>query len=61
MGPYCRFCDRRCFVLRALADGRHILLATCPDGMEHDRRKCGQDYTTATNPLAGADQGGTGG
>lgn len=52
-GPYCRFCSHRCFVDRVLADGRPMLLATCPAGMEHDRRECGQDHTTARNPYAG--------
>lgn len=53
MGPYCRYCDQRCFVHRVLADGRPMLLATCPDGMAHDRAACGQDHTTAINPHAG--------
>lgn len=52
MGPYCKFCDRRCFVLRVLNDKRTMLLATCQIGMEHDRQKCGQDHTTAHNPAA---------
>lgn len=51
MGPYCRYCDRRCFLER-IVDGRTILLATCEAGMEHDRQSCGQDHTTATNPYA---------
>ena len=50
MGPYCKFCDRRCFLLRVLTDGRSMLLATCPEGMKHDRESCGQDHTTAFNP-----------
>ncbi|MFG3710994.1 hypothetical protein [Micromonospora sp. NPDC047730] len=50
MGSYCRFCDRRCFVLRVLRDGRSMALATCARGMAHDRQKCGQDHTTALNP-----------
>lgn len=50
MGPYCKFCDRRCFVPRVLSDGRSMILATCQGGMEHDRAACGQDHTTAQNP-----------
>lgn len=52
MGPYCKFCDMRCFVLRVLDDGRSMLLATCSMGMEHDRKAVGQDHTTAFNPAA---------
>lgn len=51
MGPYCRYCDQRCFVLRALPDG-HLLMATCPAGMAHDRAVTGHDHTTAVNPAA---------
>lgn len=51
MGPYCKFCDRRCFVNRVLGDGRSMLLATCAAGMDHDRWAVGQDHTTALNPI----------
>ncbi|HET8643102.1 MAG TPA: hypothetical protein VFM37_14295 [Pseudonocardiaceae bacterium] len=50
MGPYCQFCDQRCFVERVLRDGRPMLLATCPEGMAHDRAVCEQDAATAINP-----------
>ena len=56
MGPYCKFCDQRCFVERIIpADGlvyagQTILMATCPDGMSHDKKVCGHDQTTAINP-----------
>ena len=50
MGPYCTYCDRRCFVERVLHDGRPMLLATCPAGRAHDRASCGQDHMTAVNP-----------
>jgi hypothetical protein len=59
MGAYCRFCDRRCFVLRTLpADatsyaGQTICLATCERGAAHDRETSGYDHTTAANPAAG--------
>lgn len=53
MGPYCSFCDRRCFVERELPSGRRLLMATCKAGMEWDRQHTGgYDHTTATNPLA---------
>lgn len=51
MGPYCKFCDRRCFVLRVLRDARSMLLATCARGMEHDRQEIGEDHTTTLNPV----------
>lgn len=50
MGPYCRYCDRRCFLLRVLANGREVLLATCEGGMAHDLASCGQTHLTALNP-----------
>jgi hypothetical protein len=51
MGPYCRYCDNRCFVYRVLPDGRGMLLATCGRGMAHDREQLGGlDHTNTTNP-----------
>lgn len=49
MGPYCKFCDRRCFVpVPATAPawvlqayGRFSLAATCPRGKEFDREQVG--------------------
>lgn len=52
MGPYCQFCDNRCFVLRRLKDGREMLLATCGPGMAQDRKLLGEDADTALNPYA---------
>lgn len=56
-GSYCRYCNRRCFVLRRLpADARgqfagmDVHLATCQAGREHDLRTTGYDATTALNP-----------
>jgi hypothetical protein len=49
VGPYCRYCDHRCFVERIVND-RVVLLATCARGREHDREAIGQDHTTALNP-----------
>ncbi|MBF9135157.1 hypothetical protein I0C86_40475 [Plantactinospora sp. S1510] len=55
MGPYCQFCDQRCFLPRVLRDARLVLLATCAQGMERDRAKAGQDHTTALNPVTDRD------
>jgi hypothetical protein len=56
MGPYCKFCDHRCFVQRVIPDGpdagTHLILATCAAGMAHDRQMTGHDHTSAINPLA---------
>lgn len=52
MGAYCRYCNRRCFLLRTLPDGRTICLATCPSGMAHDRSVIGgHDHRTTRNPV----------
>lgn len=54
MGPYCKYCDNRCFVLRKVPDGRTILLATCAQGMTHDRSTlAGHDHRTTINPTTG--------
>lgn len=54
-GAYCKFCARRCFVLRVIPDGPEKgwsgHLATCHSGMELDREKTGHDHTTAVNPI----------
>ncbi len=52
MGSYCKFCGRRCFVLRTLADNETLCLATCPRGMAHDMAVVGQNHTSAHNPYA---------
>jgi hypothetical protein len=53
MGPYCQFCDFRCFVERRLPFTTDtFLMATCQRGMAHDRAKTGHDHTTAINPAA---------
>lgn len=54
MGPYCNFCDMRCFVPRILRDGRSMILATCTAGMRHDHEATGEDHTTALNPATTA-------
>jgi glutathione S-transferase len=60
MGPYCKFCDRRCFVERYLTNGpnrivqRWLLfnMATCQAGMAYDQSITGQTHRTAINPVA---------
>lgn len=49
-GSYCRYCNHRCFVLRILPDGTQLHMATCAQGMEHDRTVTGHEHTTARNP-----------
>jgi hypothetical protein len=58
MGPYCKFCDRRCFVDRVMPydatwrPGEAVILATCPRGMEHSRETTGgYDAEKAINPF----------
>lgn len=51
MGPYCRYCNRRCFLQRVLLTGKSILLATCPAGMNHDLAATGETHETAVNPI----------
>lgn len=51
MGPYCKFCDFRCFVIRVLPDGTTRMMGTCLRGMEFDRRACGLDHIAAINPV----------
>lgn len=51
-GPYCRFCDRRCFVYRILPDRSWAgMMATCAEGMAYDRGALRHDHTTAVNPV----------
>jgi hypothetical protein len=53
-GAYCKFCGHRCFVYRVIPDGPQEgwagHLATCAQGMAHDRAQTGHDHTTAANP-----------
>jgi len=43
MGPYCKFCDQRCFMHHDYADpnGKYWILATCPEGQRYDKDKLG--------------------
>lgn len=54
-GAYCKFCQRRCFVLRVIPDGPQKgwtgHLATCRDGMAHDLGETGHTHLTAVNPI----------
>lgn len=56
MGPYCRYCQHRCFVLRVMPEdatfmpGKQVLLATCSKGMEYDLTTSGYTHKTAINP-----------
>lgn len=59
MGPYCRFCDRRCFChlpagtppeARA-AIGSATILATCPAGQAFELEKCGWNISTITDAI----------
>ncbi|MFE2995045.1 hypothetical protein ACFXG4_08540 [Nocardia sp. NPDC059246] len=45
MGPYCRYCDMRCFVHDPKGSG--FILATCDKGMANDRAKLGYDINQA--------------
>jgi len=42
MGPYCNYCDHRCFVDDPNRSG--YILATCLQGMEHDKRHLGYSW-----------------
>jgi hypothetical protein len=57
MGPYCKFCNQRCFthmpdttpphILKAYRDGMGggiPIIATCPSGMQFERDKFGYCY-----------------
>lgn len=63
MGPYCRYCGRRCFVVRVLPDdangtwaGRSLAMATCADGMNHDRFATGYTHEDGRNPIVQTEQ-----
>ncbi|UXE03838.1 ADP-ribosylglycohydrolase [Gordonia phage ObLaDi] len=46
MGPYCTYCDHRCFVPNPIGGQRATILATCQAGKDHDRRSLGYDIDT---------------
>lgn len=55
MGPYCKFCDRRCFVHITYDWPEHIIkaygtstiAATCPGGQKFEKQKTGYCYDDA--------------
>jgi hypothetical protein len=53
-GAYCNFCGHRCFVYREISVGGTKLwwghMATCPKGMEFDRKVLGVTHREAHNP-----------
>lgn len=57
MGPYCKFCNQRCFVPLPVtapawvlkAYGRFSLAATCKRGKEFDREQVGANIDDARN------------
>jgi len=55
-GAYCNYCGHRCFVYReVIANGQRLWfghMATCPQGMAHDRNRLGVDQREAFNPAA---------
>ena len=57
MGPYCRYCDTRCFVPDPWGEhrigGARIILATCEKGKALDRERAGYDIDRARE-MAGA-------
>lgn len=52
MGPYCQYCDMRCFVPDPRKPG--WLLATCEHGKAHDRWIAGYDIDEARLASGGA-------
>jgi len=56
MGPYCRFCNQRCFVPIPEGTPQHILtayaavpanmMATCKEGMDYERARIGYSYAS---------------
>lgn len=60
MGPYCKFCDQRCFVHIPMGTPENILkaygtstiVATCKAGQQYEKNKvgfCHQDIVDAIN------------
>lgn len=51
MGPYCKYCDQRCFQPDpyglARVHGAPVILATCTKGMEHDKKAVGYNILEA--------------
>ena len=55
MGPYCKFCERRCFVPITFdwpedirkAYGHNTIAATCWAGQEYERQRLGVSFDDA--------------
>ena len=62
MGPYCKFCDQRCFTHMPLDTPPHVvaayrtvtILATCPAGQRFERERVGYCLDDIRALLAGA-------
>ena len=60
MGPYCKFCDNRCFVYLPMATPPHILkaygtntiIATCRGGQKFEKEKIGYCYNDIQEAIA---------
>ena len=60
MGPYCKFCDQRCFVPFPDSTPEHILkaygtssiIATCPQGQVFEKAKVGYCYADIIKGIA---------
>lgn len=52
MGPYCQYCDMRCFVHDPKRSG--YILATCARGKDNDRAELGYDIDEARLASGGA-------
>ena len=62
MGPYCNFCNQRCFVHMpagtpakiVAAYGTSTIIATCPAGQKFEREKVGYCYDDIKRAIASA-------
>jgi len=54
MGPYCQFCDHRCFVHNPRSEPRATIIATCARGQVHDLKHLGYNYRTIQRDKAAA-------
>lgn len=52
MGPYCKYCDQRCFIPNPKQGQQVTILATCARGMERDRAELGYDIDQARAEVA---------
>jgi len=61
MGPYCKFCNQRCFTFLPMETPKHILksyrqgvtiIATCPQGQAFEKKQTGYCYDDIKKLLA---------